>query len=175
MFSGIACPSCLISTWKWLATKNTRGCILSRQHILAFISIVFLFLFFWNLGYLPAVLVYGLKLDQGGFPVAARKGDVNPNYITYCRSIISSCKVSAIVQQVVICKSIYILSSEALWTSFSEGCTCCTILAQGDDESRDSWELRSNKGGTLMFNKKDLIFYGSPDSITKVVHGPWVL
>ena len=45
------------------------------------------------------MLVYCLKLDQGGFPVAARKGDINPNYITYCRSIISSCKVSAIVQQ----------------------------------------------------------------------------
>ena len=100
------------------------------------------------------MLVYSLKLDQGGFPVATRKGDLNPNYITYCRSIISSCKVSAIVQQVVICKSIYILSSEALWTSFSEGCTCCTILAQGDDEYGDSWELGSNKGGTLMFNKK---------------------
>ena len=39
-------PRVLISTRKWLATKNTRGCILSRQHILAFISIVFLFLFF---------------------------------------------------------------------------------------------------------------------------------
>ena len=106
------------------------------------------------------MLVYSLKLDQGGFPVAARKGDVNPNYITYCRSIISSCKVSAIVQQVVICKSIYILSSEALWTRFSEGCTCCTILAQGDDEYGDSWELRWNKRGTLMFMKKDLVFMG---------------
>jgi hypothetical protein len=27
----------LISTCKWLATKNTRECILSRQHVLAFI------------------------------------------------------------------------------------------------------------------------------------------
>ena len=50
-------------------------------------------------GYLPVVLVYGHKLDHGGFPVAAMIGDLNPNYTPDCRSIDSSCKVSAKVQQ----------------------------------------------------------------------------
>ena len=45
------------------------------------------------------MLVYGHKLDHGGFPVAAKIGDVNPSYTTDCRSIDSSCKVSAKVQQ----------------------------------------------------------------------------
>ena len=45
------------------------------------------------------MLVYGHKLDHGGFPVAAMIGDVNPSYTTNCCSIDSSCKVSAKVQQ----------------------------------------------------------------------------
>jgi hypothetical protein len=32
------------------------------------------------------VLVYGHKLDYGGFPVAAMIGDINPNYTTNCCS-----------------------------------------------------------------------------------------
>ena len=90
-------PCLLISTWKWLATKNTRGCILSRQHVLAFIGLVDFFLLD-NPGYLPAVLVCGHKLDHGGFPVASKIGDVNPSFTTDCCSMISSCKVSAQVQ-----------------------------------------------------------------------------
>ena len=70
------------------------------QHVLAFICLVEeIFLFYKSLGYLPAVLVYGHKLDHVGFPVAAMTGDVNPSYTTDCRSIDSSCKVSAKVQQ----------------------------------------------------------------------------
>ena len=60
------------------------------------------------------MLVYGHKLDHGGFPVAAMTGDVNPSYTTDYRSNDSSSKVSAKVQQdvqkFVICESIYILS-----------------------------------------------------------------
>ena len=45
------------------------------------------------------MLVYGHKLDHGGFAIAVMIGDVNPNYTTDCRPIDSSCKVSAKVQQ----------------------------------------------------------------------------
>ena len=105
-------PRVLISTWKWLVKKNTRGCILSRQHILAFISLVFLFLFFLKFGLSPGSACLWSQAWPRGFSYCARKGDVNPNNITYCCSIISGCKVSVIVQQVVICESIYILSNK---------------------------------------------------------------
>ena len=70
----------------------------NRQHVLAFICLVEE-IFFKSPGYLPAVLVYGHKLDHGGFPVAAMIGDVIPTFTTNCRSIDSSCKVSAKAQQ----------------------------------------------------------------------------
>jgi len=71
----------------------------NRQHVLAFICLVEEIFSYKSLGYLPTVLVYGHKLDHGGFPVAAMIGDVNPSYTTDCRSIDSSCKVSAKAQQ----------------------------------------------------------------------------
>ena len=47
---------------------------------------IYINIYFLNSSYLPAVLVYGHKLDHGGFPVAAKIGDVNPNYTTNCHS-----------------------------------------------------------------------------------------
>ena len=83
---------------KMVSDKNTRRCILSKEHVLAFYCLAKV-LFYKTPGYLPTLLVYGHKLDHGGFPVAAMISDVNPSYTTDCRSIDSSCKVSAKVQQ----------------------------------------------------------------------------
>jgi hypothetical protein len=83
---------------KMVSDKNTRRCILSKEHVLAFYCLAKVF-FYKSSGYLPTLLVYGHKLDHGYFPVAAATGDVNPSYTTDCRSIDSSCKVSAKVQQ----------------------------------------------------------------------------
>ena len=61
----------------------------NRQHALAFICLVEeRFFFCKSLGYLPAVLVYGHKLDHGGFLVAAMIGDVNPSYTTNCHLVV---------------------------------------------------------------------------------------
>ena len=61
-----------------VSDKNTRRCILTREHVFAFcwFSIkLFLFCFFKSPGYLTCSTI-------GGFPVAAMIGDMNPNYIT---------------------------------------------------------------------------------------------
>ena len=61
-----------------VSDKNTRRCILTREHVFAFcwFSIkLFLFCFFKSPGYLTCSTI-------GGFPVAAMIGDINPNYIT---------------------------------------------------------------------------------------------
>ena len=52
-----------------VSDKNTRRCILTREHVLSFywFSIKFFLLFFKSSGYLPVVLVYGHKLDHGRF------------------------------------------------------------------------------------------------------------
>ena len=57
--------------------KIPEGAYYPENMFLLFIGLVEIY-FFWKFGYLPTVLVYGLKLDHGGFPVAAMIGDVTP-------------------------------------------------------------------------------------------------
>ena len=83
---------------KMISNKEYPRVHTNQKHVLAFICLVESF-FLKDPGYLPVVLVYGHKLDHGGFSVAAMIGDVNPSYTNDCRSIDSSCKVSAKVQQ----------------------------------------------------------------------------
>ena len=79
---------------KMVSDKEYPRVHTNRQHVLSFICLAKVF-FCKSLGYLAAVLVYGHKLDHGGFPVAAIIGNVHPSYTTDCHCIVSSCKVSA--------------------------------------------------------------------------------
>ena len=84
---------------KMVSDKEYPRVHTNRQHVLAFCLFSRKIFFLKDPGYLPALLVYGHKLDHGGFLVAAMIGDVNPSYTTNYCSIDSSCKISAKVQQ----------------------------------------------------------------------------
>ena len=62
-------PCSFNNNLEMVSDKNTRRCILTREHVLSFywFSIKFFLLFFKSSGYLPVVLVYGHKLDHGRF------------------------------------------------------------------------------------------------------------
>jgi len=77
----------LVLTLKMVSDKEYPRVHTNRQHVLASINLTEGFLID-NPGYLPVVLVYGRKLDHGGFPVAAIIGDVIPGFTTNCRFII---------------------------------------------------------------------------------------
>ena len=68
---------------KMVSDKNTRRCILTREHVLAFYWFSIKFFCFLRVRVISRQCLFMVTSStMGGFPVAAMIGDINPNYIT---------------------------------------------------------------------------------------------
>ena len=70
-----------------VSDKNTRRCILTREHVLAFYWFSIKFFCFLRVRVISRQCLFMVTSStMGGFPVAAMIGDINPNSTTNCCS-----------------------------------------------------------------------------------------